>query len=212
MADDQKLQADCYSEGEREGMIRFQQMRALLLGPLLTLMTRLRLTANHITVLSFLAGLGFCVVWWETPRWALSCLLAHAILDGLDGPLARHQRTDSAQGSLTDSMCDQLVVTASMIVLMLDERIGIVAGSTYIFCYAIVVAFAMVRNAIQQPYSWVLRPRFYVYAWVAAEVLWLGDTGWSDAVIWACNVPLAWKTCTGFLAIRRSLGPGRDPG
>lgn len=131
-------------------MVRFQQLRARVLNPLLKLLALLHITANHITVLSFLTGMSFCVVWYYSRLGAMVCILLHVILDGLDGPVARSQGTASAQGSLTDSMCDQIIVAASMICLVQYEYVTIIAGSIYIFTYAMVVGFAMVRNALQQ--------------------------------------------------------------
>ena len=47
MEDKSKLVADCYAEGERAGMLRFQQLRARALMPLLKLLTRLGINATH---------------------------------------------------------------------------------------------------------------------------------------------------------------------
>lgn len=66
-------------------MVRFQQLRARVLNPLLKLLALLHITANHITVLSFLTGMSFCVVWYYSRLGAMVCLLLHVILDGLDG-------------------------------------------------------------------------------------------------------------------------------
>ena len=208
MDDNPKIISDCYAAGEREGMLFFQRCRAYLLGPLLRWLTRRRVTANHVTMVSLLVGLGFCAAWWQSPQWGLLCLLLHVLLDGLDGPVARHQETASAQGSLTDSLCDQIVVTASTIVLMMDTQVSIIAGSIYIFTYAIVVAFAMIRNAMQIPYTWLARPRFIVYSWLALDAWVLEPYAWTGSleyVLWLCNIALSIKLVSGFFAIRRKL-------
>ena len=200
--------ADCYADGERAEMIRFQRLRAVLLAPVLKVLNKLHITANHITLLSFLTGMCFCAFWWQFQVWAMFCLLLHVLLDGLDGPVARHQGTASARGSLTDSMCDQLVVTASMICLMVSEHVTIISGAIYIFTYAMVVAFAMIRNALERPYSWLLRPRFFVYILLAADVFWLRELGWNyslEYLLWGCNLVLSVKMASGFFAIRRAI-------
>jgi hypothetical protein len=70
----------------------------------------------------------------------------------------------------------------------------------YVFLYALVVGFAMIRNALSIPYSWVVRPRFVVYAWLLVEVyLWPGTI---DTLLWVCNAVLACKMLTGFVRIR----------
>ena len=67
----------------------------------------------------------------------------------------------------------------------------------------LVVVFAMVRNAMNAPYSWLFRPRFLVYAWIVAEIgWWAGSLEW---LLWACNALLAAKLASGFVKIRRRL-------
>jgi phosphatidylglycerophosphate synthase len=140
-------------------------------------------------------------------------LLLHAVLDGLDGPLARHQQTASRRGSFTDTLADQIVVTASTLALMASTQpavgntapplLGVWTGGSYIFLYAMVVAFAMVRTALGVPYTWLIRPRFWVYAWLLVDQFLL--PGWLEFVVAAFTAVLAIKLVTGFVALRRLL-------
>jgi len=57
-----------------------------------------------------------------------------------------------------DSMADQLVVVASTVTLMSIHVVGILPGSVYIVAYTVVMLFAMARNALSVPYSWLVRP------------------------------------------------------
>ena len=69
--------------------------------------------------------------------------------------------------------------------------------------YAVVVAIAMIRNALEIPYSWLIRPRFLVYAWILVEAfLWSGTINW---LLWAINAVLGWKLLTGFANLRERL-------
>jgi len=73
----------------------------------------------------------------------------------------------------------------------------------YLFFYTLVVIFAMVRNALAIPYSWLVRPRFLVYAWFPVEVyLWPGSL---DSLLWIVSLLLALKTLSGFLRIRSRI-------
>ena len=100
-------------------------------------------------------------------------------------------------------MSDQCVVTAVTLSLMADGLVGNVPGGLYVFLYALVVGFAMIRNALSAPYSWVVRPRFLVYAWLPIEMLvWPGTMG---GLLWICNVVLAFKMVTGFVRIRERI-------
>jgi hypothetical protein len=100
-------------------------------------------------------------------------------------------------------MSVQLVVVATTITLMYARTIGVTAGGAYIFLYTVVVLFAMVRNVLAIPYSWLVRPRFAVYAWMIVETYcWPGSI---DYVLWSFNVLLAVKLLTGFIRIRQRI-------
>jgi phosphatidylglycerophosphate synthase len=195
--------ADCYSSGERAGMVLWQRVRAGALRPLLVVLSRLGVRSDHLTLLSVVFGLSFCpLFFWSKPlAWAM--LAVHVVLDGLDGPLARHTNTASRRGSFSDSMADQLVIVATTVTLMSIHVVGVVPGSVYIVAYTVVTLFAMARNALSIPYSWLLRPRFFVYVWFVVETYYL--PGSIDYVLWLFIALLVIKMATGFAKIRRSI-------
>jgi len=203
--------ADCYSAGERRAMLWTQDLRAWLFRPLLAAAERLGIGPDAVTLASLLCGLAFCplYLWPGSPWWcrpaALAALLAHVILDGFDGPLARHLGVASRRGSFTDTLADQIVVTASTIALMTAPQPAVSGwvGALYLFVYAMVVAFAMVRNALGVPYSWLFRPRLWVYGWIAVDLYLL--PGRMDLVLLGFSCVLAIKMASGFVAIRRML-------
>lgn len=198
-----EVKADCYSTRERAAMAVWQKLRAVTLRPLLDLLTRCRIGPNHLTLLSALVGLLFCPLYFWMKPAAFAMIALHVLLDGLDGPLARHTNTASHRGSFTDSMSDQLVVVASTIVLMSTHTIDILPGSVYIVTYTVVMLFAMVRNALSIPYSWLVRPRFFVYGWFVVETYCFSGT--INYVVWFFNALLALKMLTGFVKIRRQM-------
>ncbi len=134
---------------------------------------------------------------------ALGLLVLHVCLDGLDGPLARYAKTASRRGSFTDTMTDQIVITASTITLIAAGVVWVVPGACYIFIYTVVVAFSMIRNALEIPYAWLVRPRFFVYLWLPIELYVLH--GSVDYVLWAFTGLLTAKMLTGFIKIRKRL-------
>ena len=154
---------NCYSDGEGKFMEWSQGLRATLFNPLLKALSKLGFTATHISILSLITGLAFCPCFiWINPAFAFVLLFIHSLLDGLDGPLARYRGTASNRGSFTDTMVDQIVVTITAITMIYTQHAGIWEGSLYIFFYAVVVVFAFVRNALDAPYSWLIRPRFII--------------------------------------------------
>jgi phosphatidylglycerophosphate synthase len=195
--------ADCYSASDRKLMVWGQELRRKMLAPLLVLMTKCRLTADILTLASLAAGLAFCPVYFFCPPAALGLLALHVALDGLDGPLARHAGTASRRGSFTDTMTDQIVIAASTITLIAGGVVWVVPGACYIFIYTIVVAFSMIRNAMEIPYAWLVRPRFFVYLWIPIELYVL--PGSIDYVLWTFTALLLAKMISGFVKIRKRL-------
>jgi len=185
-------------------MARTQLWREKWLAPVLDGLTRAGIRPDHVTLISLAAGLAGAGLWWLHPAAALGCLALHVVLDGLDGPLARRQQSASPRGSFTDTMADQTVVTAVALMLMAGERLAVLPGGIYIFLYAVVALFAIARNALSRPYSWLVRPRLVFYAWIPIDLwLWPGTLG---VLAWSCSAVLVWSALTGFVAIRDRLG------
>ena len=201
---DDPNKVNCYSGGEAGFMMWWQSLRAKFLDPLLKMLAALGVTENHITVVGLLCGLAFPVVYhWVVPWLAFVLLLSQVVLDGLDGPLARYRGTASDRGSFTDTMVDQVVVTVVMITMIWVGHAGLWPGVLYIVFYLLVVTFAFIRNALREPYSWLVRPRFVVFLWLLVEVyLWPGTLDW---VLWLAVAVLALKAVTGFWVIRRRM-------
>jgi len=204
LSDQTEKKITCYSDGEGEFMKQSQDIRGRLLLPLLKILQALRVRPGHLTFLSLLAGMAFCPVFaWSSKPFALTLLLSHVLLDGLDGPLARHLGRASDRGSFTDTMADQVVVTFSTLTLIQAQLVSLWPGVMYLFFYTVVVSFAMARNAMAIPYSWLVRPRFFVYLGIPVNLyLWPGSL---DALLWIVSALLAWKVLTGFVKIRKRL-------
>ena len=180
-----------------------QNLRAIVLKPLLKMLISLNIDADHLTVLGLVLGCLFYPLYYYARAWAFVFLALHVALDGLDGPLARACNKASRRGSFTDTFCDQLVVGITTMTLMDAGVVAVIPGVIYFFSYTVVVGFAMVRNALSIPYTWLVRPRFVVYLWMLIESYWL--TGTINYILWGCNVLLGYKIYTGFRKIRKRL-------
>lgn len=194
---------DCYAGGERRFMEWGQKLRGEILSPILKILLELNITANHLTFLSLIAGLGAALAFKFSILLGLFLLLLHVLLDGLDGPLARYSNTASNRGSFTDTAADQLVILAIMLVLVNLKIAEPEAALIYVTAYTTVVGFAIIRNTLDIPYSWLVRPRFLIYAWLVVEFWIFPQT--LNIVIWACDLLLLWKVGTGFWKIRYKL-------
>ena len=195
--------ADCYSAGDRIFMVWTQKLRAWFLKPLLVVLAACGVTANGLTILALIAGLAFCPFFFISKPIALAMLGIHLILDVIDGPLARHTGTASRQGSLTDTLSDQIVVAATTATLIYAELVGPISGGIYIFVYTVVIAFSMIRNAMAIPYAWLFRPRLFVYVSIPIELYVREKT--IDVVLWVFIAILIIEMVSGYVRIRDRL-------
>ncbi|MCH9657069.1 MAG: CDP-alcohol phosphatidyltransferase family protein [Planctomycetes bacterium] len=209
MASDKKNEGkvSVYARGEQSMMDSSQAQRHRLFLPLLNLFVKCGITPNHLTIMSFLSGLGFCFTyglsWHLAKPVAFGLLLLHVLLDGIDGPLARLTGTAGNRGSFTDTTSDQLIVAFTTMTLIHYGLIHVIPGSLYLFFYTLVVVFAMIRSSLAIPYSWLIRPRLIVYAWFPVEVYLFPGT--LNYLLWFFTSLLAWKSLTGFYKIRKKL-------
>ena len=64
----------------------------------------------------------------------------------------------------------------------------------------------MVRNSLQIPYTWLLRPRLILFLAIPCQLLRVPHA--IAVVVWCSNVVLAIKLATGFYKLRNKLdGP-----
>lgn len=80
-----------------------------LLKPLIKALDSKRVTPNQVTLVGFVVGvLAFPFIilnWWNM---ALGCIILNRVLDGIDGELARYQRSSSSAGGFLDICLDFL--------------------------------------------------------------------------------------------------------
>lgn len=206
-----QMHGDCYSSGERAWMEWGQRLRGRFMFPLLRFLTQWHVHPDHLSALSLACGIAFGPLWYWGWKWSgITMLALHVLLDGIDGPLARHQQIESPRGSFTDSFCDQAVVTVVAIALMIATPIDlqVLPGALFIALYIGVLTIAMIRNSLNAPYSWLVRPRFFFFAAIPLHVVQVPYV--LVAIVWISNVLLLIKLVSGFFRLKQRLrGPNR---
>ncbi len=198
-------------------MNRWQTWKQRVLAPYLGVLDRAGVRPGHVTFTSVVFGLAFCPCYalGQTAAWVVagySCLMLHLLVDGIDGPLARWQGRASRYGSYADTLADQTVIafaTMAWIEAEIQGRPGlsVFCGGVYLFFYTVIVAMAMVRNALGIPNRLLFRPRMVVYA--ALFVEWFAPA-WRleqvvEGVVWMFNALFVVWLFTGFRALRHAL-------
>jgi phosphatidylglycerophosphate synthase len=161
-----------FAASEQGWQERFRELRNQLLAPLLRILTRCGIRPNWVSATGLLILIPFTWLFLrnagpESAVWALVPLLAHLVLDGIDGPLARYQgRTDSV-GSLVDMVCDHLAFAWVCITLVHVELLHRTWGCLYILFYTLAIVQLVLLNQLGRPFRFVVRTKMVLYGLVA---------------------------------------------
>lgn len=161
--DNKKKRADCWSPSERKMKYIFEYFKKILFYPLVKLLVRLKITANMVSYFSAIVGLISVAFLWYDIKISAVLLLTSLIMDGIDGSVARATKKNNLQGSVTDSFSDQITISASTIGFIAIGIINPIIGGIYLVLYPIVIIFSILRNILNCPSHYVLRPRIVIY-------------------------------------------------
>jgi len=134
---------DYFNEDEREQQQAFAGKRDRFFGPIIRGLAATPVTPNQLTFIGIAFLLAGCAFGTDVP-WAASVFLPlYCLMDGLDGPLARHRDTASKGGSLLDIIADQLgvvfVPAAAVYHLGADGAASTLFASFYVAFITVVI-------------------------------------------------------------------------
>lgn len=198
-----------FGEEEQAVQRRFQSGRDGVLSPLIGLLARLGVTPDHLSLLGVLCLGGFALLVLRDPltpataAWASGFILAHVLLDGLDGPLARRLGTAGPAGALVDMLCDHGGLVIVVWVLSAAGLVDGTLGNVYVFTYTLAVVWIVWLNMLGRPFRWVLRTKYLTYGMIFVY----GLTGRNslDYALALFTVSNVWLDVLGFLRVRRAL-------
>lgn len=173
-------QLNYFGAEEQAAQEKFQQQRDRCFAPIVRGLARLGVTPNAVSLLGILmlAPFAYLVLAYPEPRVAALAsgfILLHVVLDGLDGPLARHYGKTGKAGALVDICCDQGGMVIVAWVLSAAGMIDGTIGSMYVLLYTTVVVFVIWLNSLGRQMRLVFRSKYLFYALIVLY----GVTGWN---------------------------------
>lgn len=155
--------ADCWSPSERKTKRELEEIKGFLFSPFIHILAKLGVRANMASYVSALVGLVAAVFLGYNLKTAAILLIVSLLIDSIDGALARVTHTNNVKGSLTDGFADQIVISATTIGFIAINLLTPIIGGLYLVLYPIVIIFTILRNVLNIPRKYVLRPRLIVY-------------------------------------------------
>lgn len=152
-----------YSDEEALVLGPWQKVRQSLLSPVAFVLSRLGISADMLSYLSVLLGLGFCLLAPFQFAVAFWLLVASVICDGLDGVEARYTHTNTTRGSFTDVFCDVAVVALVVAGLTWTGLIHPALAVLFIYSYTALAFFLVLHRMLAVSSSGILRPSRMVF-------------------------------------------------
>lgn len=101
---------DYFNLQERSSRQLFTSFRDAAFGPVVSLLARIGVTPNQVTLVGVLFLLATALAPADYAWTATGLMALYVLCDGIDGPLARRTGRDHSGGSLMDIVADQLGV------------------------------------------------------------------------------------------------------
>ena len=166
---------DYFNAGETEKQSRFAARRDAIFSPAVRILAGLGATPTQISILGVvfavlaaaLSGLGWLVV--------TLLIVLYVLMDGLDGPLARHLKVQGQGGSLVDIFADQVgvIIIAVGAVIWTSGDPALQVG--FAFTYISTIYLMVLCNVLGIHMPLIARVKYFYFALYVAVLA----TGWT---------------------------------
>ncbi|HCP73847.1 MAG TPA: hypothetical protein DIU08_04310 [Ktedonobacter sp.] len=192
-----------YSGEEERFLGPWQRIRQRFLAPVAFVLKRLGISADMLSFVSVILGIGFFLFAPFQFTVAFWLLMASIACDGLDGVEARLTGTNTTRGSFTDMFCDQLVVAFSVAGMAWIGLIHPVLAIVFVYVYSALVTFLVLHRMLHVSSFGIVRPsRMLFYAAIALYFFFHIDLLNVLLLIYLLTLPLL---CMSFWRLRKAL-------
>jgi len=164
---------DYFNEEERASQRAFSKWRDNALSPAITLMVRLGITPNHITIFGIILLVTGCLLPPSYHVMIPILLFLYCIADGIDGPLARRMGKAHEGGAIVDICADQagvVFVAAAAVYHLGANGVGAVLFSS---AYLSFITLALYANGRGIPLWSFIRIKYFFYFIYSVSILFM---------------------------------------
>lgn len=169
-----------FSKNEQKIYLRIRSVRDRILHPVANWLVKHKIKADWVSYLSLAVAAPFAYFSVGIPPLALVFLILHAVLDSLDGAVARihmqnMQAASAVKGKLLDWVCDFGFFAVFVLTLIGQYMITGIWGAFFLMNYCVLMGFILALNLMKVPLFYVLKPQFIFYLFFLIFTF----TGWS---------------------------------
>ncbi len=206
---------DDFSDRERATQERFAKFRTRFFGPWIRPLSRLGVSADHITLCGALLLAPFAFFFESSPRLATLILAIYVILDGLDGAYARITNTANEGGAFTDTVADQLGMIVVSLLAIHHQLVNPTLAAYYVAIYVAMIVFAVVQNYIGLHSPLTIRSKYPLYV---AYAIWAFTGGLGEGrlelfhwIMAVFSVPMTVSVLMAFFALKKHFASQSGP-
>lgn len=181
------------------------------LRPIIKLLTFMGIGADAISYTGVAVMFAFVLVVPHNPVAGFWLLFARMLLDVIDGPLARYQKTDSDRGKFVDVLMDN---TGFALFILGVTRVGLMHGSSavaYLFLTELVVVLMIIRYNFKHRSDWFFQAsagsfpyNFEALSYLIFAYYAFTETNYLNGAAQIFTVILAVKAITDYWAIQKT--------
>lgn len=162
-----------YSKYEIGIMNKVHDFKAKLFLPLMKVLNRLGIKPDYISIFSvFTVVVTFTLsIYYSNPLIFIIGIWAHLLIDGLDGSLARFQKTASRKGAIVDVISDHFGITFFCIFSVIYGFGNIYNIGIFFILYSIIIIFSLYFLYKNTNFIFVLRPRIFLFVAVTYDYI-----------------------------------------
>ncbi|MEO0445479.1 MAG: CDP-alcohol phosphatidyltransferase family protein [Verrucomicrobiota bacterium] len=194
---------DYFSDREEVTQRKFAQFRTRMLGPMVSPLQHLGVTANQITLAGVCFLIPYAYFFEEAPRIASLLIWLYVLCDGLDGVYARATNTATPAGALADVFADQMGMVVTCLLLIHASLVTPVLGAYYCAIYLVMIALSVVQNHLEIPMQTILRSKYPLYGlvgvWAYAGINVFDWMMGFFAITMTVNAAQSFRRISGFL-------------
>lgn len=143
------------NKSEEKIYFRFANLRTNFFQPISKFLTYLHITPDILSYKGMLLMVAFIFVASHSLIWGFWLIVIRMLLDCLDGPLARYQKTGSDQGKFVDVLMDQLGFAMFIFGIIKLGLVSGLVGAMYLYFVALVTILMIIKNSFKRQSDWL---------------------------------------------------------
>lgn len=158
------------NKSEEKIYYKFASLRTKFFNPISKVLTFFHITPDILSYKGMLLMVAFIFVAGHSLVFGFWLIVSRMLLDILDGPLARYQKTGSDRGKFVDVLMDQLGFAMFVFGIIKLGLITGLVGAIYLYLIALVTILMIIKNSFSRQSNWLFFasagafPYLFIYA------------------------------------------------